>query len=568
MSDSTKGMVVRRRRPQDQEEQDATTTTDSSTAPEGQTEAEGAEDATGARETMRSESAPAEKTASAVRQNFTPPARREEPVQPPIDSPEESGPMPSTDDFAALFGQTDVEVRQVERGDRVSARVVEINDDAVFVSLGAKAEGVIERGELVDNKGELKVAVGDEIDAWVVSTRGGTIQLSTALRGGDAGREVLADAAANRIPVEGRVVGQNKGGFEVEVLGARAFCPVSQIDIGFTEDPSKHLNQTYTFYVSRVDEGGRNVVISRRDFLEAERARMAEETLAHIKSGDTVSGRVARLMDFGAFIDLGGVDGFVHISELSWVRFDHPREFLSEGDLVNARVLEITPGARPGDTRISLSMKELEEDPFIKALRDVQVGDTLNGTVSRLMDFGAFIEVAPGVEGLCHISELDPGRRVRHPSEVVQVGDTVQVMVLNIDPRKRQIGLSMKRLMDDPWSKAALEIPPGTKVQGTVENVQSFGIFVELSNGLTGLLPMSQLAPGEDRNAMSAFAPGKAVEATVLDIDADRQRLTLTRREDAEPNNDAAVRASLKNQDQGSFGTFGELLKNVKVDKS
>lgn len=378
---------------------------------------------------------------------------------------------------------------------------------------------------------------------------------------------MLEDAAANGIPVEGRVVAQNKGGFDVEVLGTRAFCPVSQIDIGFTEDPSKHLNQTYTFRVSRVDEGGRNIVVSRREHLEAERALKAEETLANIKVGDTVEGRVARLMDFGAFIDIGGIDGFVHISELSWVRFDHPREFLNEGDLVSARVLEITPSKRPGEMRIALSMKELEEDPFIKALREVQVGDTLNGTVTRLADFGAFIDIGGGVEGLCHISELDPGRRVRHPSEVVQAGDTVQVMVLSIDPKKRQLGLSMKRLMDDPWSKAALEMPPGSTVQGSVENVQSFGIFVELSNGMTALLPLSQLAPGEDRSAMSTFAPGKPVEARVLDIDAERQRITLTRRDDVEPNNDAAVRASLKQQDKGSFGTMGDLFKNLKLDK-
>lgn len=474
--------------------------------------------------------------------------------------------MPSTDDFAAMFGETSFDFKEVFPGDRVNARIVALDDDNVFVDLGTKAEGVIDRNDLIEKDGTLPYVIGDTVQVYVVDTRGGSIRLSTALRSADAGASLLAEAAAQQIPVEGKVVGVNKGGFDVEVAGRRAFCPMSQISAAPVDNPEVHLGQTYMFLVTRADEEGRNVVVSARELHEAVRREKAAELLETLKVGATLPGVVSRVTDFGAFVDIGGMDGLVHVSELSWTRYDDPREFVQEGQAVTVKVLNIEPSPRrEGELRIGLSMRELEEDPFVAAARSLQIGDTIAGTVTRLMDFGAFVEVQPGLEGLVHISELAAGRRVRHPSDVVTQGDVVEVQILNIDPQKRQIALSMRALMDDPWAQAAVQLPTGTEIQGTIDALESFGAFVTLENGLRALLPWSQLAEGEDRNNRKIFAVGEPVSAKVLDVDVERSRMSLTRRDDTEAREDAAtVRAQLKRQEQDSsgFGTFADLLKN------
>ena len=479
-----------------------------------------------------------------------------------------SGELPSTDDFAAMFGETDFHFNEVYPGDRVEATIVSIDSSNVFVDLGAKSEGVIDKNDLIDKDGTLPYAIGDKVKVYVVDTRGGSIRLSTVLRAADAGVSILVEAHAQQVPVEGKVVGINKGGFDIEIAGQRAFCPMSQISASPVDDPNVHLGQTYTFLVTRADESARNVVVSARALAEAERRASAEKLLETLKVGDVVPGTISRVADFGAFVDIGGMDGLVHVSELSWTRYDDPREFVQEGQTVTVKVLSMEASdRREGELRIALSMKELEEDPFVSAVQSVQIGDTIGGKVTRLMDFGAFVEIQPGLEGLVHISELVAGRRVRHPSEVVNVGDAVEVQVLNIDPQKRQIALSMRRLMDDPWAQAAVQTPPGTEVQGTVDALESFGAFITLENGLRALLPWSQLAEGEDRNNRKLFAVGEAIAATVLDIDVERSRMSLTRRDDTEAREDAsAVRAQLRKQaDAGDgFGTFADLFKNRK----
>lgn len=482
----------------------------------------------------------------------------------PVERPA-GGELPSTDDFAALFGETDFHFNDVYPGDRVEAQIVAITDDNVFVNLGAKSEGVIDRNDLIDKEGQLPYVLGDTVQVYVVDTRGGSIRLSTALRSADAGVSILAEAQAQQIPVEGKVVGVNKGGFDVEIAGKRAFCPMSQISASPVDDPSVHIGQTYTFLVTRCDESARNVVVSARALIEAERKEQAEKTREKLVVGAVLPGTISRVADFGAFVDLGGIDGLCHVSELSWTRYDDPREFVQEGQAVTVKILSIDASTRnDGQPRISLSMKELEEDPFVDAVRSLQIGDTISGTVSRLADFGAFVEVKPGLDGLVHISELTTGRRVKHPSEIVKVGDVVEVQILALDPQKRQIGLSMRRLMDDPWSQAAVTMPAGTKIQGTIEATESFGAFVSLENGLRALLPWSQLADGEDRNNRKLFGPGNAIEATVLDVDANRERMTLTRRDDAEAREqEADVRAQIKktNQQSDGFGTFADLFR-------
>ncbi len=471
--------------------------------------------------------------------------------------------LPTTDDFASMLGNAPVAIRRVEVGQKVTAKIVAIGSEAVFVALGAKAEGALDRSELLNAEGELSVSIGDEVEAYVVSLADG-IRLSRGLSGGD-GNEMLVDAHAQEIPVEGKVTGTNKGGYEVEVLGSRGFCPFSHIDLDPTSQPEDHLGATYNFLVTKVEDGGKNVVVSRRRLLEKERESIAQETLKSLAPGAVFDGNVTRVADFGAFVDIGGIDGLVHVSELSWSRLDHPSEFVAVGDRLRVTVLSVSDLDNPKHRRISLSAKNQDEDPWSTGVARLAVGQDVTGVVARLEGFGAFVELGPGLDGLVHISEIAPGRRINHPREVLTVGDSVQVQVVKIDPIKRQIGLSIKALMGDPWSTAAKEMPVGSTIQGEVDSIQSFGIFVSLPGGISGLLPLSQLPDDEAKTVYNRFRPGTPIEARVLDVDAARRRLTLTRREDSESDGKAAFaqyKAAKPAEASTTMGTFADLLKN------
>jgi small subunit ribosomal protein S1 len=349
--------------------------------------------------------------------------------------------------FADLFAEMEkpAKKRRVKVGDRVTAKVVVIGKDSVFVDLGAKAEGVIDRGELVDDSGLLTVKEGDEVTARVASTSGGHIVLKTKLgRGADAAKE-LEHAKDARIPVTGTITGVNKGGAEVEIGSVRAFCPVSQLDIRYVEDPSSYVGQKLDFLVTRYEEGrgGKpNVVVSRRALLEEENAKRAEETRAKLEVGAVLTGVVTTIKDYGAFVDLGGIEGMLHITELGFERVGHPSEVISEGDTLEVQVTKIEQGEKR--ERISLSLKALKDDPFDAAADQLEAGQTLKGKVVRTEPFGAFVELPGGAQGLVHVSELGAGRRVNHARDVVEVGQEVEVAVLGIDREKKRISLSMK----------------------------------------------------------------------------------------------------------------------------
>ncbi len=468
---------------------------------------------------------------------------------------------PTTDDFAAMFGEAPLEVKNYYPGDKVRATIAGIGKDAVFLNLGAKAEGFVMRDELRDADGRLTVKLGDEIEAFVIRTSHEGIQLSTALSKKNANAEMLVQAMTQAIPVEGTVTETNNGGYRVDVMGVSAFCPHSQIALGYTEDPNAHVGQTYTFLLSRVEEGGDNVVVSRTKFLEIARAEQAVETMKDLKVGFITEGVVSRVANFGAFVDIGGMDGLVHVSEMSWSRVEDPNEVVSEGQTVRVKVMRIENIDDPDQRRIALSMKELDEDPWLTAARSLQIGESYTGTVQRLERFGAFVELQPGVDGLLHVSELVHGRRVTHPQDVLTAGDKVRVQIIDLDPLTRRISLSMKALAEDPWTNLANAYPPGTSVQGTVESLREFGIFVSLPVGVTALLPISQLAEGESQTYQRTFAVGSTIEATVLEIEAERQRMTLTRKEDADQDGAVSFRAfQQKAQPASSMGTFADLL--------
>lgn len=480
---------------------------------------------------------------------------------PPRSAVDEFAPPPTTDDFAALFEAQPVDIALPSVGDAVRGRVLGWDTESVFIELGGKSEGVISTAELLDAEGNLRVKVGDEVEARVVRTRGGTVVLSKGLGRGNAGADALAEAHESRIPVEGKVVGTNKGGFEIELLGTRGFCPFSQIDLGPSE-PETHMGQTYRFLVTRLSE--RDIVLSRSELLREEREQRTRELIENLAADDTYEGRVTRVEKYGAFVDIGGVEGLVHVSELGWSRVEDPESVIAVGDRVHVKVLGIENPDDPRARRIRLSMKALAEDPWIVAVRDWAPGLVVHGTVARLERFGAFIELAPGIDGLAHISELAPGRRLSHANQALEIGEQVEVEIQELDPLKRQIRLTLRGRGDNPWESAARDYPPGTAVQGEVVNATNFGFFLRLPSGIEALLPLSQLADGEDRTARARYHAGAQIEARVLEVDTARGRMTLTRREDASLDQGSFrdwQKTKNREESSGGFGTLGDLLK-------
>lgn len=361
--------------------------------------------------------------------------------------------MPTDDDdFAAMLADFEKDQpkggvrRRPKVGDQVRGKVVSIGNDAVFVDLGGKAEGMLDRDQVVDRDGKLQVEVGAEIEARVVDDRGGALTLRVRLGGrGPEAKAELLQAFELGLPIEGTVTEAIKGGLSVDVAGVRAFCPASQVDVRFVEDLTPLVGQRLSFRVTSYQPGPRgNLVLSRRAVLEEERAAQRAELVDKVVPGAVLRGTVVSIKPFGAFVDLGGLEGMLHVSELGYARIESPEEVVSVGQEVTVVVLKVEPSEdvrKPA--RIALSLKALEADPWIEATKALVVGGTVTGKVTRLQPFGAFVEIAPGLEGLVHISELGAGRRVNHPREVVKLGQDVEVTILAVDADKHRIGLSM-----------------------------------------------------------------------------------------------------------------------------
>jgi len=355
---------------------------------------------------------------------------------------------PDEEDFAALFAASEgarTRERRLAAGDLVRGRVIAVGAAAAFVSVGGKAEATIDLGEFRDPAtGEVQLHEGDEIEATVVDdgARSGSIVLKrVAGRGGHVPGE-LEQAFAHGIAIEGLVTGENKGGYDVQIGSVRAFCPGSQIDRRRVEG-AQYVGQRLRFRITKLEAGGRNVVVSRRQLLEEEAAEQARAVWAELRVGATVAGTVTSLRDFGAFVDLGGVDGLIHVSELGHARPSHPSEVLQVGQRVEAQVVKLEPDPKGGRDRVGLSLRALAPDPWATAAERFPVGASVRGAVRRLEQFGAFVELAPGLDGLVHVSRLALDRRVSHPRQIVSIGDAVDVTVVELDVAKRRIGLSM-----------------------------------------------------------------------------------------------------------------------------
>ncbi len=352
-------------------------------------------------------------------------------------------------EFAELLAASEAGASEPKPGDKLTGKVVQIGENEVFVDVGARHEFAMSADELRNAEGELACRIGDEVAGYVVKTASG-LALSRSLNPGEAGRQALQalqDAHAAGVPVEGRISNTNKGGFTVDLGGLRGFCPFSQMDLRRIEDPQPLIGATRRFRILEIGPDGRNIVLSRRALLQQEREEKADAIRAELAPGAVLTGTVSRLMPYGAFVDLGGLEGLVHISQISHARLSDPSEFLREGQEVRVEVVEVQHPGQGRRERISLSMKSLAEDPWPAQAANMTTGEDRLGKITRLTDFGAFVQLAPGVEGLIHISELSQ-RRLLHPREVVSEGDELTVRVIDVDLNRRRISLSRRQAGD------------------------------------------------------------------------------------------------------------------------
>jgi small subunit ribosomal protein S1 len=475
---------------------------------------------------------------------------------------ERNGVEEGEESFAELFEQySEGGGDDLSVGDKVTGTVIQVGETTVFVDTGTKLDGIVEREELLDEDGNCTVAEGDKVELYVVGKDSGGIKLSRAISG-IGGLAMLEEAKAGGLPVEGKVESTCKGGFNVTVLQRRAFCPVSQIDARFVENPEEYVGQTYEFLITKLESRGRNIVVSRRALLEREAAESAQSFVNETKVGDEVEGTVTRLAAFGAFVEImPGLEGLVHISQLGYGRVGHPEEAVSVGQKVRAKITRLEHDDK-GRLKISLSMKELAQDPWDTLSATFAPGDIVTGKVVRLADFGAFVEIAPGVDGLVHVSEMSYTKRVNKPSDMVKEGDSVPVKIKSIDPDKRRISLSMKDAEGDPWAGAADRYQAGQKVEGVVEKQEQFGIFIQLEPGITGLLPKSVIARSEKPAAFEKLHAGDTVEVVIGEVKAGERKISLTTG-DAREDGDWKEFAPKRKAEAGSMGLLGAKLQEA-----
>jgi len=476
--------------------------------------------------------------------------------------------------FAELFeAHPFIPKEDFRPGDVVKGEVVKVTSESVFVDLGGKSEGVADVAEFLDEQGNPAIAVGDRVELKVASVTDG-IFLSKVLkvRGAEA-LDLLRDAYHNAIPVEGRVTGVNKGGLDIDISGIRAFCPVSQIDLGYCENAEAHVGSRYTFRIIEFKEKGKNLIVSRRALLEEEREKVAQETMAVLRPGLELEGRITRLTKFGAFVDIGGVEGMVHVSEIAHQRVTEPSDLLHVGQTVKVAVGKVEPGSE-GRPRIALSMKALEPTPWEKGL-GFREGQVMQGKVSRIADFGAFVELAPGIEGLVHISEISY-ERIHHPKKVLQEGQEVDVRILGIDHERQRISLSIKEALgmqpegspDTTGTGEEARLKTGAILNGIVERIKPNGLILRLpvaGPGIKGFLAQEDIGPPEKVDLKKKFPLGTTLQVEVTEIDANgRIRLSMKAMKEREDQELYRQYAGKKGT-SGSTATLGDLFKDLKL---
>ncbi|MCB0363852.1 MAG: 30S ribosomal protein S1 [Bdellovibrionaceae bacterium] len=426
--------------------------------------------------------------------------------------------------FESMFEQSLGE-RDFKVGDVVNGRVVEVQEDYVLVDINYKSEGMIPISEFRMVEGHRNVETGTEVEVFIdrIENENGMVVLSKDKADMLRAWNDISRAAENEEVIEGTIIAKVKGGLSVDI-GVKAFLPGSQIDLRPVRNMDAYIGKTYKFKVIKFNKRRGNIVLSRRALLEEERENLRSQTLDAMKEGSIVKGMVKNITDYGAFIDLGGMDGLLHITDMSWGRVKHPSELVNVGDEVEVVVLKFDNEKE----RVSLGMKQLKDDPWAAVADRFPVGQKLSGKVVSLADYGAFVELEEGIEGLIHVSEMSWTKRVKHPSQVVKVGDEVNVQVLEVDRENRRISLGMKQLEPNPWVELKESYAPGTIIEGEVKSVTDFGVFVGIEEGIDGLVHISDFSWTKRINHPSeVYKKGDKVRAVVLGVDIENERFSL-----------------------------------------
>ena len=430
-----------------------------------------------------------------------------------------------SDSFAELFEQSQIE-KKMRPGTIISAKVLDIKNDNVILNAGLKSEGIIPIEQFLNDEGQLEINIGDEVDVSLDSIEDGygTTRLSREKAKRKIAWQELEKAHDDDKTVTGVITERVKGGFTVEVGKVRAFLPGSLVDVRPVRDTSFLEGKTIEFKVIKVDQRRNNIVVSRRAVVENENTIDVEEVIESLQEGALVKGIVKNLTDYGAFIDLGGIDGLLHITDMAWKRVKNPSEIVSIGDEIEVKVLKFDTEKR----RVSLGLKQMGDDPWLNLTKRYPEGTRLNGKITSIADYGCFVELEEGVEGLVHVSEMDWTNKNVHPSKLVHLGQEVDVMLLDIDQERRRISLGIKQCEENPWEKFASKHEKGDRITGQIKSITDFGIFIGLESGIDGLVHLSDISWEEDaQESIRNFNKGDEIETVVLGVDSERERISL-----------------------------------------
>ncbi len=432
---------------------------------------------------------------------------------------------PSQEDFAALLAES-LAKDDLYEGTVVKGKIVGIEKDMAIIDVGLKMEGRIAMKEFALNGKPSELKVGDTVEVYLERVENA---LGEAVLSRDKARREESWTRLERLhekgeKVTGVIFNKVKGGFTVDLDGAVAFLPGSQVDIRPVRDIGPLMHQPQPFQILKMDRRRGNIVVSRRSVLEESRAEQRTEIVARLAEGQVIDGLVKNITDYGAFIDLGGIDGLLHVTDMAWRRVNHPSEILNVGDTVKVQIIRINPETQ----RISLGMKQLQSDPWSAIEAKYPVGAKIKGAVTNIADYGAFVELEPGVEGLIHVSEMSWTKKNTHPGKIVSTSQQVDVQVLEVDPQKRRISLGLKQTQDNPWDSFLTQHPKGSIVEGPIRNITEFGLFIGLENGVDGMVHLSDLdwqKPGDE--VIKDYKKGDTVKAVVLDVDGSKERISL-----------------------------------------
>ena len=429
------------------------------------------------------------------------------------------------EEFEALLNES-LEIDTPDEGSVVKGRVIAIEAGQAIIDVGYKMEGRVDLKEFANPGEESNISVGDEVEVYLdrVENARGEASISREKARREEAWDRLEKAYGAEERVEGAIFGRVKGGFTVDLGGAVAFLPGSQVDVRPVRDAGPLMGLKQPFQILKMDRRRGNIVVSRRAILEESRAEQRAEVIANLTEGQTVDGVVKNITEYGAFVDLGGVDGLLHVTDMAWRRVNHPSEILSIGETVKVQVIKINKDSH----RISLGMKQLQADPWDTVADKFPIGSVHQGRVTNITDYGAFVELEAGVEGLVHVSEMSWTKKNVHPGKIVSTSQEVEVMVLEVDSEKRRISLGLKQAQRNPWEEFAEAHPVGSKVEGEVKNATEFGLFVGLPGDVDGMVHMSDIAWGiSGEDALALHRKGEQVEAVVLDVDIDKERISL-----------------------------------------